>query len=376
MLPMTGAARLRLLMTVDAVGGIWTYAVDLAAGLAARDVEVLLAVMGPPPLPHQVAAAARVPGLRLIDTGLPLEWLAASAAEMAGTGAALARLATEFGASVVQLNAPGPAADARFGVPLVIACHSCVATWWRAVRGGPMPEEFRWRAAMVARAYRSADLLVAPSAAFATATREAYGLGSVPQIVSNGRRQALPGATPPSRTTAFTAGRLWDEGKDATTLDRAAALLPFPVVAAGPVVGPNGAHVDLPHLHLLGQLSEMEVRRALAAGPIFASAARYEPFGLAVLEAAQAGCALVLAETPVFRELWGDAAIFVPVGDAEGFAAALRDLARDTEGRRAWGLAARERARRYSLDAQVDAMLNIYHHLRDRHAPAAREVAA
>ncbi len=55
---------------------------------------------------------------------------------------------------------------------------------------------------------------------------------------------------------------------------------------------------------------------AYAAATVFASMARYEPFGLAVLEAAQAGMRLVLSDIPTFRELWDGAAIFV--GDEAG----------------------------------------------------------
>ena len=38
----------KVLMTADTVGGVWTYAVELARGLADRGVEVALATMGAP----------------------------------------------------------------------------------------------------------------------------------------------------------------------------------------------------------------------------------------------------------------------------------------------------------------------------------------
>ena len=44
----------RLLMTADAVGGVWTYALDLAAGLAPFGVETTLAVLGPAPAPLSI----------------------------------------------------------------------------------------------------------------------------------------------------------------------------------------------------------------------------------------------------------------------------------------------------------------------------------
>jgi glycosyltransferase involved in cell wall biosynthesis len=357
---MTAARDLRLLMSVDAVGGVWNYAVDLAAGLAARGVSTVLAVLGPAPDAAQREEAEGIPGLRLVLLDQPLEWLADGAAEVEASGTALARLAREVGADIVHLNAPAPAAAVRFPAPVVIACHSCLATWWATMRGGPLPADFAWRAELVARAYRAADLLVAPSASFAAATAASYGLSAPPMVVHNGRRPAAVEAAVAVPPVAFTAGRLWDEGKDARTLDSAAALLPFPLVAAGPVAGPNGAALELRHLSLAGRLSAADIARLLAAQPIFVSAARYEPFGLAVLEAAQAGCALVLADTAGFRELWDGAAVFVPPGDAAGFAAAIDHLAGDRERRSALGVAARERAGRYGLDRQADAMLAAY----------------
>ena len=129
---------------------------------------------------------------------------------------------------------------------------------------------------------------------------------------------------------AFTAGRLWDEGKNLRTIDRAAGRLAgsVPVLAAGPTDGPGGARIALHHARPLGRLRADEIARRLAERPIFVSAARYEPFGLSVLEAAQAGCALVLSDIPTFRELWDGAADFVPADDDRALAAAIERAAR------------------------------------------------
>ena len=97
------------------------------------------------------------------------------------------------------------------------------------------------------------------------------------------------------------------------------------------------------------------MRRILAQRPVFASAARYEPFGLAVLEAAQAGQALVLSDIPTFRELWDGAALFV--SDEAGLVPALRRALDAPEGLAA---AARERARRYTADAMADTTLALH----------------
>jgi glycosyltransferase involved in cell wall biosynthesis len=90
------------------------------------------------------------------------------------------------------------------------------------------------------------------------------------------------------------------------------------------------------------------------------STAVYEPFGLAVLEAAQAGCALVLSDIATFRELWGGAAIFVPPNDEAAIAQAIAGLMSDPVARAALADAARQRSVRYSAEAMVAGVLEIY----------------
>jgi glycosyltransferase involved in cell wall biosynthesis len=63
--------------------------------------------------------------------------------------------------------------------------------------------------------------------------------------------------------------------------------------------------------------STEELASWYAQASIYALPARYEPFGLSVLEAALSGCALVLGDIPSLREIWGDAAVFVPLDDRE-----------------------------------------------------------
>jgi hypothetical protein len=55
----------------------------------------------------------------------------------------------------------------------------------------------------------------------------------------------------------------------------------------------------------LGPLEASELAGWMHRAAIYALPARYEPFGLSALEAAQAGCALVLGDLSSLREVWG-----------------------------------------------------------------------
>lgn len=362
---------MRLLLTADAVGGVWQYATDLARALGGMGVETVLVVTGPSPTPAQVADATALPATRLIDTGLALDWLAASAEEIHAGSRRLAALAADAGADIVQLNAPALAAGARFPCPVVAVAHSSLATWWAAVEGGSPPADFAWRDRLTREGLIAADLVVAPTYAHARATAQAHELPFEPVAVHNGRTPLAGTATTALAPHAFTAGRLWDRGKNLATLDRAAAHVP--ILAAGPMAGPHGEQAAFDHLTPLGWLDDAALAAHLAARPVFVSAACYEPFGLAVLEAAQSGCPLVLADIASFRELWEGAASFIPADDADAFAAAVAALLADPAARQAAGERARTRAARYTIDAMAAVMM---HHYRDLLGRAGQRSAA
>jgi glycosyltransferase involved in cell wall biosynthesis len=353
---------LHVFMTADTVGGVWQYALDLASGLHARDVKITLVTLGPAPATDQRVMAESI-GIELLPTSLPLDWTAGTRDEVEHAGRCIAGMVEELSPDLVHLNSPALAASAVFSAPIVAVCHSCIATWWRATRSGPLPSDFAWREQMVRRGYKASDILLAPTAAFANMTAETYDLETAPLVVRNGRRITQIHEASPFGLFAFTAGRLWDEGKNIAALDRAAARLALPVLAAGPLHGPNGASIDIHHVIALGRISDQEIAGRLNGLPIFVSVARYEPFGLAVLEAAQAGCPLVLSNIPTFRELWDGAAIFVSPDDDEEIANAIMYLAHDASARTELGHAAKERAAIYSVDAMCAAVLGVYRSL-------------
>lgn len=355
--PLPSSRPLHVLMTADAVGGVLHYALDLATGLWRHGVRTTLALLGPAPNEAQRRSAAKIPGLRVIETGLPLDWLAGDPAAAQSASREIARLARCHGAGLVHLNTPSLAV-AAFHQPVVSAVHSCLASWWAAVRGGKLPDDFRWRTDVMACGIAASDALVCPSSALADEISRIYGRR--PVVVHNGRAAADLPEPAEQPHLAVTAGRLWDEGKGVATLDAAAGLTDLPVLAAGPTEGPNGARIALRRLEGLGAVDTAGLRSLLARRPIFVTSALYEPFGLAVLEAAQAGCALVLSDIATFRELWEGAAVFVPIRDAEGFGRALSELAAKPERRAILGAAARERSRRYTVDAMAAQTLAVY----------------
>lgn len=352
----------RVFVTADVLGDSWPYSLDLARGLARLGIDTVLAVLGPLPSERQRTAASQIARLELIETGLALPRLAGDAAALRAIGEKVARLAEHHGADLVHLNNPALAADVDFELPLVAVQQGCAATWWEAVHGTPLPAESAWRAAVVEAGLCAADIVVAPTASFAEATRRTYRLAERPHVVHHGRAPVAPPRHIP-RDFVLTAGRLWDEGENVDLLDSAAQRIAVPVRAAGPLEGPDGSSVMFDHIHCLGALDEAEREQLLSARPVFVSAALYEPFGPAVLEAAAAGCALILSDIPSFRELWDEVALFVPPRDEEAFTCAIAGLVADDLERAVMGRAARERAGLYTYDAMAAQMAALYRSL-------------
>jgi glycosyltransferase involved in cell wall biosynthesis len=108
----------------------------------------------------------------------------------------------------------------------------------------------------------------------------------------------------------------------------------------------------------------------MSRAAVFASPSIYEPFGLAALEAAHAGCALVLADIPTYRELWEGAAAFVDPRDVDALAGALNALAAGPDDRARLAASARARAQSYAPERQLAALRDAYAAMR---APVSAE---
>jgi glycosyltransferase involved in cell wall biosynthesis len=360
----------RVLMTTDAVGGVWAFATELARGLASLGTETLLVGMGPEPSPAQRATATAIPGLRLEWSTLPLEWMPEAAGSAAATASWLQRLAAAAAVDLVHVNGYAAAA-LPWPVPCLVTAHSCVLSWWRAVKGAEAPAEWAFYRHATIRGLAGASLVASPTRAFLADLVALYGPLPAFAVVPNGRRADLfaPAA---KRPRILTAGRVWDEAKNILSVMQVAGGCDWPVLLAGELRHPSGSEVKAPPtVTILGLLDQPTLARVMGESAIFVLPARYEPFGLAILEAAFSGCALVLGDIPSLRELWQGAALFVPPDDRAALAAGLQRLTRDPDRVAALGRAARLRAAAYDADALTTGYAGLYRRLLDPAAAAA-----
>lgn len=353
----------RVLMTLDAVGGVWRYAMDLAQGLKAHEVHFLFLGMGPEPSPAQKAEAEALGELAWLEG--PLDWTTEDEAALDALPRAIEALAPNV--DLIHLNAPTQAAGFRTAKPVLVVSHSCVVTWFAAVRGAPCPPGWSWQLSRNKAGLSTADTVVAPSRSHARALEDCYGPLPALSVVYNAS------AAPHDRSATkqeivFAAGRWWDEGKNAALLDAMAPTVDWPVQLAGALRSPSGQSVELWHAETLGPLSAEDVRRHLSQAAIVVSPSLYEPFGLVPLEAAGAGAALVLADIPTYRELWDGCALFADPRDPAGFAAAVNRLIAEPGLRAELGRRAQGRAADFTLAAQAEAMWGLYCALVHDHA--------
>jgi glycosyltransferase involved in cell wall biosynthesis len=359
-------------MTIDAVGGVWRYGVDLARALAASGIECVLVGCGPAPNDSQRHECRSLRDVTLTWAGLPLDWMAADEVAVGGVGETLAEIAQDWNVDLLHLNLPSQAADVPHGVPVVVTSHSCIATWWSSVRRSELPPAWQWQQSLTGRGLERADAVMVPTASHGDSMMRVYGPIANLHVVPNCTTMADMATE--KQPMIFAAGRWWDEGKGATTLDAAAARTNWPVVMAGSLIGPDGQTATLRNAQSVGALSADATRALMRQAAIFASPAIYEPFGLAVLEAAASGAALVVSDIPSFRELWHDAALFATPGDPDGLAAAINRLVENPDLRHSISESARCRAASFTSRRQVERVRSIYNQIAAARVPAAATV--
>jgi glycosyltransferase involved in cell wall biosynthesis len=364
----------KVLMTADTVGGVWTYAIELARGLADRGVEVALATMGEPLNVHQREKADRIPRLRVFESTFKLEWMEDPWRDLEKASDWLLNLEERVRPDLVHLNGYVHGA-LPWSAPKVMVGHSCVLSWWQAVKGEPAPPEWEPYACSVAAGLAAADLVIAPSEAMLASLAAHYGTLPRTRVILNGRdsRDFKPAAKEP---IVFSAGRLWDEAKNLEALERVAPRLPWPVFLAGENHHPDGSEVRPHHTRLLGRLSQRALGAWLGRAAIYCLPARYEPFGLSVLEAALSGCTLVLGDIPSLREIWRHRAVFVPPDDPEALEDALGRLIADPDRRASLAAGSRARALQLTSERMVEAYLAAYGEVLAAHDAALEEAVA
>jgi glycosyltransferase involved in cell wall biosynthesis len=345
-------------MSADTVGGVWTYAVELARQFDRIGIDLGLATMGAKlsaSQHHDIDALRRV---RLFESEFRLEWMDDPWDDVQRAGEWLLALEASYEPDIVHLNSYAHGA-LPWHAPRVVVAHSCRLSWWEAVyhRAPPLDvDEYRQP---VAAGLAAADSVVAPSRAMLSALRRQYGDVPHGTVIWNAR--SLDGFAPANKwPVILSVGKVWDEGKNIGLLDRVAPTLPWPVFVAGETTDPHGHQVGLRHATALGAVVPARLSTLMAHAAIFALPARYEPFGLSILEAALSGCALVLGDIDSLRELWDGVALFVDPDDEVGLGEAIRWLVESPPAREVLAQRARARALGRTPEAMVAAYLAVY----------------
>ena len=274
----------RVLMTIDAVGGVWRYALDLARAMEPCGVSFLLVGAGPQPDAGQHREADNLANVDLLWTDIPLDWMVERERDLDCVPAILGQCIRQWGPELLHLNLPSQAIGITRQIPLVVASHSCVPTWWNAMRDGGLPPHWRWQHYRNGMGFDLADRVVVPSASHGAAVRREYPSVGRLSVVYNSTTATA--AAVAKRPFVFAAGRWWDDAKGGAVLDVATAGSARPVVMAGPVTGPNGEVFSTVNADQRGVLSADATLDLMRQAAIFAAPSRYEPFGLSVLEAA------------------------------------------------------------------------------------------
>jgi glycogen synthase len=349
---------MKILLTADPIGGVWNYALELCSALRPLHVQVALATLGRSLTTAQHVHVAALRNVTLYESTFRLEWMPTPWDDLARAGEWILDIERRFRPDVIHLNHLVHA-DLPWQAPVLSVGHSCVLSWWKAVRGTMVDTEWATYCERVTGSLQTAACVVAPTQAMLTALEDNYGPFRKTAVIHNARTGCLFAPQRKERVI-LCAGRLWDEAKNVAALAAVAHRIRAPVVLAGEDTGPHGNRLATSGLNLLGQLRADTLASWYAKASIYALPARYEPFGLTALEAAWSGCALVLGDIDSLREVWGAAACYVAPDDQQGLCDILNRLLDDDSLRGRMAARAMARARQFTPARFVRQYADLY----------------
>ena len=320
---------MRLMLTTDTVGGVWTFTKELSTELLHRGHQVCLVSFGRAPSVDQERVAADLQSaygahFQYRWSDAPLEWMQNNATAYSDGAALLLALDATF--------APDGCIFSQFcfgalpvNTPKIVVAHSDVVSW-AAACDESLDEGSEWIRVyrdLVSQGLQDADAVVSPTHAYLLTLQAVFPhLPPSRTVLANGRSISASPLTE-RKLQAVTAGRMWDKAKNLPLLQDCA--LPMPLVVAGESTDElrkrNAA------LQCAGLLSEEQLLRLFRVSAVYVCTSVYEPFGLAPLEAALCGCAVVSMDIPTLREVWGEAAVYFH--DTASLSEVLRDLRDD-----------------------------------------------
>lgn len=368
---------MHVVMTTDATGGVWSYSLTLTRALRQRGIDVTLVSIGPAPDAQQEADVPA--GTRLIVTDYKLEWQADLNGDVALSSVFIGGLVEDLRPEILHSNHYCYGSLAT-GTPKVVVAHNDLLsrlTWCRHdgdVRQLAVPPHLADYRAFVEEGLAGAQVVVCPSGFMADTLVQHYHARPLTMVIPNG--VAMPTAPPAPRPpdgplTAVVAGRLWDEAKNADLAIAGVHLsaAPLRLLAVGPTRSPDGVErVVLADERIapLGLLPLAEVEGAYRRSDVYLAVSCYEPFGLAPLEAALTGAAVVCNDLPSYHEVWGDVAVYFRRNDPADLARRLDELAADPDHLRERQQRAYARALQFTADAMADRYIALYRQLIDR----------
>lgn len=334
----------------SSAGGVVRHVDALAARLHAGGVDVRVA--GPAETLARLAAPVPTAAVEIGASLDPVRDLRAAAALRRAVGHLPGVLVHAHGvrAGFVAALALG---GTRRRVPLVVTLHNAVLGSGARARLGTAVLGVVCRRAHVVLGV-SADLVAQAHRLGADVADRALVPAPAlpPGDAARGRDVLGPGPV------VLAVARLADQKGLPTLLDAAAgAGAPVAVAGDGPLRARLEARIrseGLP-VRLLGRRDD--VADLLAAADVALSTSVWEGQPVFVQEALRAGVPLVATDAGGTREVTGDAAVLVPVGDAAGLAAAVRRLVQDRTEHAV--RARRSRQRAAELPTEDDAVAQV-----------------
>ncbi len=285
---------MHVLITSDTLNGNWTYTRELVSGLITRGLRVTLVSFGEIPLPDQTAWMERLHGLAYHPTAFRLDWMQEGQQNFDDASAYLCSLVKETRPDVFHSN------------------HLCY---------GALP------------------------VAIPRVVRE--------MVIHHGRNPIFFNPYVAKEDSVLAIGRLLDPAKQVNLLTQQTHPVPVCIVGDdGPEQSPRvPVRADVKFsdgdagISLKGPQTEAELRLLYSRAALYAGTYRYDPSGMAVLEAALSRCALILNDIPSLHEIWGPAAVYFRTNESESLAEAVRILSADVQLRRNFANRAFQRAR-------------------------------